>query len=631
MRLWQHWPGRNRFLLDGLVLLPAKPCPSVLVMPLTLGIVAIFLATEWRRIHGFWMDMAFFALACLAIAVPSFAHAVLSDPGIIPRRRLLPILTVALDSRAEMRRLVEMYEQLAKRGSAPSSARSQPSARTNQAASQGLVLVDVVAASEGPNAQAAKATVSDTTADKPLSVQSSTATGESLETTADMPDKDVEKGPWQQNQETDVSKPPKQSSLQASVDPDLSTDACSETSRSLISNASRMQENSRLLPEQADDANESVEATEETPLTPAHQNYVRRFDHLFGDNEDGNETEEFSQAIEFWTALMSDRSFRHLKFCRTCQIRRPPHCSHCKHCDNCVLDFDHHCFWIGNCVGLRNHQSFVLFLLFTGLSAGLLSLISAWDIADALAIRVFHATDGQVVSGWYVALLVGLALLITILLVLIWCCHRFRRSIPSLLEGTPFQRLYPSNIRGQQKLRHMLLAVVAVLTALWLVVALFCRAVPWRALVSSAVTWPAVILVAATLKEQLTYLGRGLNVKQGRSTRKCGTFSMGRIAEFFQRQRPRPLVPMCIEIPEATLNEENELNFGPPSAPRDASMTEDTDQGDVADACTRLIKNATEVLCGEGYELMEDRGALLSPASRSRNLRTDTVAGDGGL
>ena len=43
--------------------------------------------------------------------------------------------------------------------------------------------------------------------------------------------------------------------------------------------------------------------------------------------------------------------------CTTCNIIRPPGASHCSDCDNCVLDFDHHCAFISNCVGKRNHKS----------------------------------------------------------------------------------------------------------------------------------------------------------------------------------------------------------------------------------------------------------------------------------
>lgn len=50
------------------------------------------------------------------------------------------------------------------------------------------------------------------------------------------------------------------------------------------------------------------------------------------------------------------------KYCKTCNIWRPPRCHHCRVCDNCIETQDHHCVWINNCVGRRNYRYFFAFV-----------------------------------------------------------------------------------------------------------------------------------------------------------------------------------------------------------------------------------------------------------------------------
>ncbi|XP_068646155.1 protein S-acyltransferase 10-like [Aristolochia californica] len=49
--------------------------------------------------------------------------------------------------------------------------------------------------------------------------------------------------------------------------------------------------------------------------------------------------------------------------CTYCNLVQPPRSKHCHDCDKCVLQFDHHCVWLGTCIGKGNHCRFWWYIL----------------------------------------------------------------------------------------------------------------------------------------------------------------------------------------------------------------------------------------------------------------------------
>mmetsp|Transcript_104628 Transcript_104628/g.296077 ORF Transcript_104628/g.296077 Transcript_104628/m.296077 type:complete len:315 (-) Transcript_104628:81-1025(-) len=66
------------------------------------------------------------------------------------------------------------------------------------------------------------------------------------------------------------------------------------------------------------------------------------------------------------------------KWCRECKLWRPYRCGHCHKCGRCVLRLDHHCDFMGTCVGERNMRFFALFLFCAGVGILTFSALAAY-------------------------------------------------------------------------------------------------------------------------------------------------------------------------------------------------------------------------------------------------------------
>ena len=51
------------------------------------------------------------------------------------------------------------------------------------------------------------------------------------------------------------------------------------------------------------------------------------------------------------------------KVCPICEIALTSRIRHCRFCNRCVENYDHHCPWINNWVGVNNHNLFYVFLV----------------------------------------------------------------------------------------------------------------------------------------------------------------------------------------------------------------------------------------------------------------------------
>lgn len=66
-----------------------------------------------------------------------------------------------------------------------------------------------------------------------------------------------------------------------------------------------------------------------------------------------------------------------------CNVFKPERCHHCSACNRCVLNMDHHCPWINNCIGFWNRKYFLLLLVYVLLTTYFVVATMLYDFVGA--------------------------------------------------------------------------------------------------------------------------------------------------------------------------------------------------------------------------------------------------------
>ncbi|KAJ3689227.1 hypothetical protein LUZ61_018391 [Rhynchospora tenuis] len=108
--------------------------------------------------------------------------------------------------------------------------------------------------------------------------------------------------------------------------------------------------------------------------------------------------------------------------CMYCSKPKPPRAHHCRSCKMCVMDMDHHCPFIGNCVGAANHHAFILFLISVVVSCTYVTVMAIYsgyrvwpplDLSDLTTSVSLHSVNVTSLLGGIFAALARSALLLS--------------------------------------------------------------------------------------------------------------------------------------------------------------------------------------------------------------------------
>jgi predicted amidophosphoribosyltransferase len=78
------------------------------------------------------------------------------------------------------------------------------------------------------------------------------------------------------------------------------------------------------------------------------------------------------------------------EFCAKCQVfySRDKKVEHCNMCNVCVEKMDHHCVWVGKCVGKNNIFSFYSMLTSIGIVYGFIIYLAFFQYSNKVSKKI---------------------------------------------------------------------------------------------------------------------------------------------------------------------------------------------------------------------------------------------------